>query len=158
MEAAERAGRYGIPTVIASGSDVEGLEAIVHGGRAGTFIAASQRPLAARRHWMAVQRGLGGGVVVDDGAVEALRRRANLLPSGVVGVRGHFRRGDLIAVFDTAGVEQARGIARLDDRDVEKIRGLHTAAAKDRLGTERSQIVMRPEHMVLIDEEGRERA
>jgi glutamate 5-kinase len=44
LEAAERAGRYGIPTVIASGTDVEGLEAIVRGGRAGTFIAASKRP------------------------------------------------------------------------------------------------------------------
>jgi glutamate 5-kinase len=156
LEAAERAGRYGIPTVIASGTDVAGLEAIVRGARAGTFIAASKRPLAARRHWMAVQRGLVGAIVVDDGAVEALRKRANLLPSGIVGVRGRFRRGDLIAVVDTAGVEQARGIVRLDDRDVDKIRGLHTLDAKEALGLERSQIVMRPDRMVLMDEEGRE--
>lgn len=156
LEAAERAGRYGIPTVIASGMDVAGLEAIVRGGRAGTFIAASKRPLAARRHWMAVQRGLGGAIVVDDGAVEALRKRANLLPSGIVGLRGRFRRGDLIAVVDTAGVEQARGIVRLDDRDVDRIRGLHTLDAKQALGQERSQIVMRPDRMVLMDEEGRE--
>lgn len=155
LEAAERAGRYGIPTVIASGTDVEGLETIVRGGRAGTFIAASKRPLAARRHWMAVQRGLGGAIVVDAGALEALRRKANLLPSGIVGVRGHFRRGDLIAVLDTDGIEQARGIVRLDDRDVDKIRGLHTLDAGEALGRERSQIVMRPDGMVLIDEEGR---
>ena len=107
---------------------------------------------------MAVQRGLGGAIVVDDGAVSALRRRANLLPSGIVGIRGHFRRGDLIAVLDTAGVEQARGIVRLDDRDVDKIRGLHTADAKETLGTERSQTVMRPDRIVLMDEEGRARA
>ncbi|MEX2467764.1 MAG: glutamate 5-kinase [Gemmatimonadota bacterium] len=155
LEAAERAGRYGIPTVIASGTDIAGLETIVRGGRAGTFIAASKRPLAARRHWMAVQRGLGGAIVVDDGAVEALRRRANLLPSGIVGVRGRFQRGDLIAVVDKDGIEQARGIVRLDDRDVDKIRGLHTLDAKETLGRERSQIVMRPDRMVLMDEEGR---
>jgi glutamate 5-kinase len=155
LEAADRAGRYGIPTVIASGTDVAGLEAIVRGGRSGTFIHASKRPLAARRHWMAVQRGLGGAIIVDDGAVEALRRRANLLPSGIIGVRGHFRRGDLIAVLDTAGVEQARGIVRLDDRDVDKVRGLHSLDAKEALGRERSQIVMRPDRMVLVDEEGR---
>lgn len=155
LEAAERAGRYGIPTVIASGTDVEGLEAIVRGGRAGTFIAASRHPLAARRHWMAVQRGLGGAIVVDTGAVEALRRKANLLPSGIVGVRGHFRRGDLIAVFDTDGIEQARGIVRLDDRDVDRIRGLHTLDAGEALGRGQSQIVMRPDQMVLIDKEER---
>src|SRR5690606_33476862 len=116
LEAADRAGRYGIPTVIASGTDVGALEAIVRGGRAGTFIHASDRPLAARRHWMAVQRGLGGAIVVDEGAVRALRGRANLLPSGIVGVKGRFRRGDLIAVVDREGVEHARGIVRLDDR------------------------------------------
>lgn len=155
LDAAERAGRYGIPTVIASGSDLEALEAIVRGRPAGTYIAASERPLAARRHWMAVQRGLGGAIVVDPGAVEALRRRANLLPSGIVGVRGHFRSGDLIAVVDTEGVEQARGIVRLDDRDVDKIRGLHTLDARETLGRDRSHVVMRPDRMVLIDEEGR---
>ena len=155
LEAAERAGRYGIPTVIASGTDAAALATIVRGGRAGTYIAASDRPLAARRHWMAVQRGLGGAIVVDRGAVEALRRGANLLPSGILGVRGHFRRGDLVAVVDVDGVEHARGIVSLDDRDVDKIRGLHTLDAKEALGRERSQVVMRTERMVLIEEEGR---
>jgi glutamate 5-kinase len=155
LEAADRAGRYGIPTVIASGTDAAALEAIVRGGRAGTFIHASDRPLAARRHWMAVQRGLGGAIVVDEGAVRALRGRANLLPSGIVGVQGRFRRGDLIAVVDSEGVEHARGIVRLDDRDVEKVRGLHTVDAKLTLGRDRSQVIMRPDRMVLMDEEER---
>lgn len=155
LEAAERAGRYGIPTLIASGTDPEALATIVRGGRVGTYIAASDRPLAARRHWMAVQRGLGGAIVVDAGAVDALRRRANLLPSGIVGVRGHFRRGDLVSVVDVEGVEHARGIVSLDDRDVDKIKGLHTLDAKEALGRTRSQVVMRTERMVLAGEEGR---
>ena len=93
--------------------------------------------------------------MVDNGAVEALRRRANLLPSGILGVRGHFRRGDLVAVLDREGVEQARGIVSLDDRDVDKIKGLHTLDAKEALGRTRSQVVMRTERMVLVGEEGR---
>jgi len=155
LEAAERAGRYGIPTLITSGTDREVLIRIVRGERAGTFIHASTRPLAARRHWMAVQRGLGGSIVVDEGAIEAIRRRANLLPSGIVEVRGHFRRGDLIAVLDRSGVEQARGIALMDDRDVDKVRGLHTLDARGALGPDRSQVVMRADRMVLVGEEGR---
>jgi glutamate 5-kinase len=155
LEAAERAGRYGIPTLIASGTDPDALTTIVNGGSVGTFIAASDRPLAARRHWMAVQKGLGGAIVADEGAVEALRRKANLLPSGILGVRGHFRRGDLVAVVDADGVEHARGIVSLDDRDVDKIKGLHTREAKKALGRSRSQVVMRTERMVLVGEEGR---
>jgi glutamate 5-kinase len=155
LEAAERAGRYGIPTVITSGTDAAALADVVRGARTGTLIRADERPLAARRHWMAVQRGLSGALVVDDGAVEAIRRSANLLPSGIVGVRGRFRRGDLVAVVDSEGVEQARGIVRFDDRDVERIRGLHTLEVKESLGSDRSQVVMRPDRMVLTGEVGR---
>ncbi len=155
LEAAERAGRYGIPTIIAAGNEPDVLAAVVQGERAGTYIAADRQPLPARRHWMAVQKGLRGYLVIDDGAVQAIRGRASLLPSGVVGVGGRFRRGDLISVVDGAGVEQARGIVRFDDRDVDRIRGLHTLEVRDKLGKEFGHVVMRPDRMVLAGEEGR---
>lgn len=155
LEAAERAGRFGIDTVIASGRDEKSLRAVIRGEPAGTLIRASQRPLGARRHWMAVQKGLSGALVVDDGAVRALRRRASLLPSGVVRVQGRFRRGDLVAILDVNGVEQARGIVRFDDREVDRIRGLHTLEVKAALGADSSHVVMRPDRMVLAGEEGR---
>jgi glutamate 5-kinase len=105
---------------------------------------------------MAVQKGLSGALVVDDGAVRAIRRRASLLPSGIVRVQGRFRRGDLVSVVDTEGVEQARGIVRFDDREVDRIRGLHTLDVKATLGGgDSSQVVMRPDRMVLADEEGK---
>ncbi|NNF13676.1 MAG: glutamate 5-kinase [Gemmatimonadetes bacterium] len=153
LEAAERAGRYGIPTVIASGLDELVLRTVSRGEPAGTLIMAEDEPLSARQHWMAVQKGLSGSLVVDDGAVQAIRRRASLLPSGVVGVQGRFRRGDLVSVVDDRGVERARGIVRFDDRDVERIRGLHTLEVKNRLGTDHSHVVMRPDRMVLVGEE-----
>lgn len=153
LEAAERAGRYGVPTVIAAGNDPAVIDAVLAGGPAGTRIDAHAEPLRARRHWMAVQKGLTGWLVVDDGAVRAIRRRASLLPRGVVGVGGRFRRGDLVAVVDGHGVEHARGIVRLDDRDIERIRGMHTDEAKIALGTEGGTIVMRPDRMVLSREE-----
>jgi glutamate 5-kinase len=155
LEAAERAGRYGIPTMIASGTDPDILEAIVRGDRAGTYIAAHAQPLPARRHWMAVQKGLQGYLVIDDGAVHAIQRRASLLPSGIIGVGGRFRRGDLISVVDDDGVEHARGIVRFDDRDVERIRGLHTEDVRDALGVDHGHVVMRPDRMVLAGEEGK---
>lgn len=155
LEAAERAGRYGIPTVIASGVDPDVLRAIVRGERAGTYIAAHARPLTARRHWMAVQKGLQGYLVVDDGAVRAIRGKASLLPSGIIGVGGRFRKGDLISVVDDDGVEHARGIVRFDDRDVERIRGLHTLQVRAALGVEHGHVVMRPDRMVLAVEDER---
>ena len=58
-------------------------------------------------------------------------------------------------MVDGAGVEQARGIVRFDDRDVDRIRGLHTLEVRDKLGKEFGHVVMRPDRMVLAGEEGR---
>lgn len=157
LEAAERAGRYGIPTVIASGLDDAVLGAILRGEAAGTFIKADARPLPARRHWMAVQKGLTGSLVVDDGALAAIRRSASLLPRGVVAVQGRFRKGDLVSVLDMAGNERARGIVRFDDRDVERIRGMHTGEVRDAVGDRSAHVVMRPDRMVLMQTEEEER-
>jgi glutamate 5-kinase len=154
LEAADRAGQFGIPTVIASGTDEDVLSAIVRGETAGTFIAATKRPLGARRHWMATQRGLTGALVVDEGAVQAIRRRASLLPRGIVRVEGRFRRGDLVSVIDADGREHARGIVRFDDREVERIRGLHTLEVREALGEGLGHVVMRPDRMVLVGEDG----
>jgi len=152
LEAAEKAGRYGIPTIIAEGKNHEVVRSILRGEPTGTYIGAASRPLGARRHWMVAQKGLTGALVVDQGAVRAIQGRANLLPSGIVGLKGRFRRGDLVAVMDTDGVERARGIVRFDDRELERIRGLHTAQVKEALGPDRSRVVMRPDRMVLLDE------
>ena len=102
---------------------------------------------------MAAQRGLTGALVVDEGAVAAIRRRASLLPRGVVRVEGRFRKGDLVSVIDAQGVEHARGIVRFDDHQVERIRGLHTTEVKDALGGTQGNVVMRPDRMVLVGEE-----
>ena len=153
LEAAERAGRYGIPTVIASGTDAATISAVLRGDQIGTYIAPAAEPLRARQHWMAVQRRLEGSLVVDDGAVSAIRGRASLLPRGIVEVVGRFRKGDLVSVVDRAGVERARGIVRFDDRDVERIRGLHSSDLEQVLGREVGAVVMRSDRMFIMDEE-----
>ena len=153
LEAAERAGRYGIPTVIASGTDADTISAVLRGDQIGTYIAPAAEPLRARQHWMAVQRRLEGSLVVDDGAVSAIRGRASLLPRGIIEVLGRFRKGDLVSVVDRAGVERARGIVRFDDRDVERIRGLHSSDLEQVLGREVGAVVMRSDRMFIMDEE-----
>ena len=151
LQAAEKAGRYGIPTVITSGSDPEALQAALRGEPTGTYIAAEAEPLPALEHWMAVQRRPHGAVVVDDGALAAIRRSASLLPRGVVAVHGTFRKGDLVSVVDRHGVEHARGIVRFDDREVERIRGLHSSEVANTLDQPGASVVMRPDRMLILE-------
>jgi glutamate 5-kinase len=151
LDAAEKASRYGIPTVIASGSAPSALEAVLRGEPTGTYIAPAPEPLRAREHWMATQSGLPGALVIDDGAVHAIRKRASLLPKGIVEVVGRFRRGDLVSLLDASGVERARGIVRFDDREVARIRGLHSTEVAASLGRPAGRVVMRPDRMFIVE-------
>lgn len=134
LEAADKAARYGIPTVIASGWDPEAIRAAYAGDPVGTWIDPSPTPLRAQTHWMAVQGGVPGALEVDEGALRALRRGCSLLPSGVVRVVGRFRRGDLVKIVDASGAEQARGIAALGDREVDRVKGCHSSEMGELLG------------------------
>lgn len=154
LEAAEKAARYGVPTLIASGLDSEALDALYAGRRAGTWIAASPAPLSAHHHWMAVQRKPVGQVVVDEGAVAALRRGSSLLARGVVRASGRFGAGDVIAIVDSAGVERARGVTRLDDREIDRVKGCHSSEIEGILGYRAATTLVRSENVVIMDDRG----
>lgn len=154
LEAAEKAASYGVPTVIASGLDGEALDAIYAGRRAGTWIAASSAPLSAHHHWMAVQRKPKGEIAVDEGALTALRRGSSLLAKGVVRVAGRFGAGDVVVIVDARGVERARGVTRLDDREIDRIRGRHSSEIEDILGYRTATTIVRSENVVIMDRPG----
>ena len=110
--AAKRAAGSGASTVIAWGREPDVLLRLAAGEAIGTALLAGTPKLAARKQWMADHLQLRGAVLVDDGAVLKLRDEGkSLLPIGVTGVEGDFRRGDVIAVRSAAGVEIARGLA-----------------------------------------------
>jgi glutamate 5-kinase len=55
---------------------------------------------------------LRGAVQIDDGAVAKLVGEGkSLLPIGMTGVEGDFKRGDVIAIRDSAGAQVGRGLA-----------------------------------------------
>ena len=110
--AAKRAAGSGASTVIAWGREPDALLRLAAGEAIGTALVAGTPKLAARKQWMVDHLQLRGAVVVDDGAVVKLRDEGkSLLPIGVTEVEGGFRRGDVIAVRSTVGVEIARGLA-----------------------------------------------
>ena len=110
--AAKRAAGSGASTVIAWGREPDVLVRLTQGEAIGSLFVADTAKLTARKQWMADHLQLRGAVVIDDGAVAALRDEGkSLLPIGMTGVEGEFSRGDVIAVRDGRGQEIARGLA-----------------------------------------------
>ncbi len=120
--AAKRAAGSGASTVIAWGREPDVLLRLARGEAIGTTLLASTPKLTARKQWMLDHLQLRGAVVVDAGAVGKLRDDGkSLLPIGVTEVQGDFRRGDVIAVRDAAGVELARGLANYSSTEARLI-------------------------------------
>jgi glutamate 5-kinase len=114
VEAARKATLAGANVVVAD-ARVPGIIArILQGEDAGTLFVAAAQKLSARRHWIAFTLRPRGALVLDRGAADAvLRNGRSLLPVGVLGVRGDFRAGDAVGVFDPEGREIGRGLSRL---------------------------------------------
>jgi glutamate 5-kinase len=120
--AARRAARSGASTVIACGREPDILTRLAQGEAIGTALVSEAATLGARKQWLADHLQLAGRLVLDDGAVRALRREGkSLLPIGVTAVEGEFDRGEVVGCFDAAGVEVARGLVNYTAQETARI-------------------------------------
>ena len=127
LQAARLAARSGCNTVIAGGRNQNILHQVAAGENVGTLLSASQKPLAARKQWLAGQLQVKGKLFLDAGAVEVLTQRGrSLLAVGVTAVEGIFTRGDLVSCVDSNGVEVARGLVGYSSEEANRIKG-HSA-------------------------------
>ncbi len=137
IEAAKIATNAGTHMIIASGRLDHPLRAVAEGARCTWFLTAAN-PVTARKKWIAGTLEPKGTLVIDAGAVAALRRGKSLLPAGVVSIDGGFARGDAVVIRGPNGAEVGRGLCAYDVEDAQKIRGRSSADIASILGFERS--------------------
>jgi len=133
IEAGRIATQAGTHMVIASGRRAHPLTAIAQGSRCTWFLTAAN-PVTARKRWIAGSLEPKGSLVIDAGAVAALRGGKSLLPAGVFRVEGSFARGDAVVIRGPDGAEVARGIVAYDADDAARIKGRTSADVLSILG------------------------
>ncbi|NMG35254.1 glutamate 5-kinase [Azoarcus sp. TTM-91] len=134
IRAAQRAARSGAHTCIASGRETDPLLRLAAGEDIGTLLYATSSPLQAKKQWLADHLQLAGDLVIDDGAVEALRSGRSLLPIGVVEVNGDFSRGAAVCCRSLSGQEIARGLVNYSASECRRIARKPTSAIESLLG------------------------
>lgn len=110
LEAARIAANSGCDVYVTSGLEDDALQRFMDGGPA-THVKALSRRGAARKRWIAASLNSKATVVIDDGAVAALRAGNSLLVVGMDRYDGNFSRGDLLTVTTRDGEEVARGLS-----------------------------------------------
>jgi glutamate 5-kinase len=148
IEAGKIATRAGTHMVIASGRVAHALDAIASGARCTWFLTPAN-PVTARKKWIAGSLEPKGTLVIDVGAVAALRRGKSLLPAGVIRVDGQFARGDAVIIRGPDGEEVGRGLVAYDADDAEKIKGRSSADILLILGFEGRTEMVHRDHLVV---------
>jgi glutamate 5-kinase len=141
----------GCAMAIALGQQDRPLRAMEQGARC-TWFLPEPAGRSARKRWIAGSLAPLGVLVVDDGAARALARGSSLLPAGLRGVEGEFRRGDPVSVRNGAGQEVARGLVAYDAGDAARIAGHRSEQLEAILGWRgRDEIIHRDDLVVLAN-------
>jgi len=142
IEAGKIVTTAGTHMVITSGRVQHPLRTI--GSARCTWFLTPANPVTARKKWIAGSLEPRGALIIDAGAVKALRGGKSLLPAGVIMVEGAFGRGDAVVVRGPDGHEVGRGLVAYDADDAEKIKGRSSADVLLILGyTGRTEMIHR---------------
>jgi len=149
--AAKRAARSGAHTVIASGHEPDVLLRLINGESVGTLLTAATLTLVARKQWLADRLQVSGKLVLDAGAVKALRSDGkSLLPIGVKNVAGEFERGELVACVGEDGNEIARGLTNYNAIEASRIAGHASMEIESLLGYGGEAEIIHRDNLVLL--------
>ncbi len=150
LEAAKKAGFYGIPTRVVRGDAENIILKTIKGEKVGTLFLAGKK-LTRNKWWTAFAFKVKGKVRVDKGAEQALLHGGkSLLPSGVIGVEGDFARGECVVVENAHGSVVAKGITNYSSEDIGKIKGLKSVDIEKKLGYKYAEEILHRDNMVVI--------
>ena len=144
IQAVKIARKAGCQVIIVDGREKNIIERVLAGEEVGTLFLAEPR-MSARERWILNSRP-AGSIVIDDGALKAIRSKKSLLPSGVVSVSGVFSEGDVILANDTVKM-----VTAFNSSQLESILGKHSSEIASILGGGKKEVIARPEDMVFLD-------
>ncbi|MEW5988842.1 MAG: glutamate 5-kinase [Chloroflexota bacterium] len=151
LQAADVARRAGADVVIASGHTPNVIARAAGGEAVGTRFPALDNPLESRKRWILAGPKPAGRLLVDEGAVRALKGHGrSLLPAGILAVEGIFERGDTVTILKPDRGELARGIVRYSSYDLGRIAGCQSHEIAERLGYEYGPVVTHRNDLILL--------
>ncbi|MHC4557672.1 MAG: glutamate 5-kinase [Planctomycetota bacterium] len=144
IEAAKIASNAGCRIVLANGRLKNVIGRIIAGEEIGT-IFMPKRKLSNRARWI-LNSSPAGKILIDDGAMRAVKNRKSLLPSGVISVKGSFEAGAVVMLNDNA-----KAVTSIGSSQLKSLAGKHSTEIKKLLGPTHRDVVAIPEDIVIID-------
>jgi len=136
---------------IADGREDDTFDKILSGEDVGTLFVPNSDKMQARERWLHFFAKSKGHLVVDDGAANAIcNRGSSLLPAGVKGVDGKFKRGDTVEIIDSRANIIARGLSNFDSVDAVAIAGKQSNEIFQILQRDSDDVIVHRNNLTLV--------
>jgi len=106
--------------------------------------------LDARKKWIIGSVSPKGALIIDNGAIQAIKNGKSLLPVGIKAIDGKFEKGDHIKVLDLNDKEYARGLSSFSSDEINKIKGSQSNQIKKILGYSSKDEVIHKDDLVKV--------
>jgi glutamate 5-kinase len=151
LNAAKMVTTSGEHCLIASGRQDNVLSKIFAAELTGTLFLPHGRSISPFKRWLGFSAQSKGRISIDAGARVALVDQGkSLLAIGVVHAEGKFKKGDVVDIYDPAGLLVARGLTNYDLEDLGRIKGLKSEKVSQVLGTESYAEVIHRDNLTII--------
>jgi len=151
VEAAKLATASGVTVAIADGREKDIILRSVAGEAVGTHFMPTTSKLESRERWMLSGLATKGKLVVDSGAVLALKKqKRSLLAAGIRQIGGDFQRGDIVNIFDPQDRHLGCGITNYSSSDIAVIKGAHSRKIATLLGYNYGSEVVHRNNLVVL--------
>ncbi|BCW45847.1 glutamate 5-kinase [Arthrobacter sp. StoSoilB5] len=148
VEAASIAAGSGIHALVTSTANAA---AALAGQDVGTWFAVNGSRKPVRLLWLAHLATVHGRLMLDDGAVKAVRdRHRSLLPAGISDVSGDFEAGDPVEMVALDGTVVARGLVNYSSEELPRMLGRSTQELGQAMGRGYDREVVHVDDLVLL--------
>ena len=116
-----------------------------------TLFHASKSPKSNRKQWILNHLHPSGSIILDTGAIRAIKNNKSLLPAGVTEIKGRFNRGDVISIVNNQNKKFGIGVIAYSSSDAKKIIGKNSKEIKRILGYEGRDELIHKDDLVKIN-------
>jgi glutamate 5-kinase len=141
--AAQIASNAGCRMVLAHGRVKNVLIEVLAGKAIGTVFLPKRR-LSNRARWI-LNSVPAGTIVIDEGAMKAVRNHNSLLPSGIVSIQGEFEAGEVVSLNS-----DAKAVTSFSSMELAAIAGKHSTEIRNILGPKHRDVVATPDDILLL--------
>ena len=152
LEAAKKVTKMGEELIVANGRIKNVLLRIMAGEEIGTIFYPQADKQAAKKRWIAYSLKPKGMLVLDQGAVRAVKEGGkSLLPSGIKSSAADiFQQGECVVLADEKGVRFAHGLVKYNSEEIKQILGKKSSEIQKILGFINSDEVIHRDDLALL--------